>query len=130
MLPTCCCLPICRWLPTFLLLLQASVGLMLPTLMVWRAQLELARRHASGQRGQRRAREGGPHRPAQHDQSMAEAEAELASSEYGQVCLPVMQAAAGYGFAVIIGLAALLAFAAALMWQSKSAMGVRQCSVP
>lgn len=111
--------------------MQISVGLVLPTLVVWQAQMELARQYASGQLAQRRRWGGRGQRgasPPQHDDRAAQAE--LACSEYSTVCLPVLQSAAACGWAVILGLSALLTFVAAVVWQSKwaAAPGGQQCA--
>jgi hypothetical protein len=105
--------------------MQVSLGFMLPTLVVWQAQLEAAQQYASGQRGQRQLR--GSSSPPLHD--MRAAQAELACSEYTRVCLPVVQSAAEYGWSIIMGLLALLTFVAAVVWQSKwGAAAGQQCT--
>ena len=104
--------------------LQVSLGFLLPTLVVWQAQLEAAQQYASGQRGQRPLRGSSP--PLHH---MRAAQAELACSGYSRVCLPVVQSAAAYGWSIILGLAALLTFVAAVVWQSKwGSAGGQHCA--
>lgn len=85
--------------------LQASLGFVLPTLLVWRAQLGAARRYVGG-----RAHTDGV-------RGAEQAEAELRRSQYTWVCAPVLRAAHMWGWAVNTALAALLGFGAAVLWQ-------------
>lgn len=71
---------------------------MLPTLLVWRAQVSAARRHA-----------------ARHASTVAAAQ-ELAGSMYERLCAPVLQEVDYFGGAVVAApLAALAGYVAALL---------------
>lgn len=77
--------------------LQASLGLVLPTLLVWRAQLSAARRHAARHPG-------------------TAAEAELARSAYERLCAPVLEMADAFGGAAVpTVLGALAGYVASLL---------------
>ena len=85
--------------------LQCSLGLMLPTLLVWRAQLRAV--HALEQRRrQRRSRAAAP---------------ALQGSQYAWLCQPLLQGAEACGWLVPLAGAALVGFVAALVVQSRAA---------
>ena len=76
---------------------QASLGLVLPTLLVWREQLAAARRHAARHPG-------------------TAAEAELAGSAYERLCAPVLETADAFGGAAVpTVLGALAGYVASLL---------------
>lgn len=90
--------------------LQASLGLMLATLLVWQQQVREARRLAV--------------RKAQLSAAAAaEAEAELACSPYARICAPVLEAAGAFGtYAVPILGAVLASFIAAMIVQQQGGL--------
>jgi hypothetical protein len=84
---------------------------MLPTLLVWRAQLQAV--HALEQQQRERSRRTG--------QAGAAAPI-LQGSQYARLCLPVLQAAEVFGsWLVPLAGAALAGFVAALLVQSQAA---------
>lgn len=87
------------------------MGLVLPTLLVWRAQLQAA--HALEQRQQERSRRAGEAR---------EPAPTLEGSQYAWLCLPVLQAAEAFFGSWLVPLtgAALVGFVAALLVQSQA----------
>lgn len=89
---------------------QASLGLMLATLLVWQQQVREARRLAV--------------RKAQLSAAAAaEAEAELACSPYARICAPVLEAAGAFGtYAVPILGAVLASFIAAMIVQQQGGL--------
>ena len=90
--------------------LQCSLGLVLPTLLVWQAQLQAV--HALEQR--EHSRRGGEAR---------EPAATLDGSQYAWLCRPVLQAAEAFGgWLVPLAGAALVGFVAALLVQSQAVM--------
>jgi hypothetical protein len=82
-----------------------SLGLVLPTLVVWRAQLQAARGFVAEQR------DGGSRRCA---------EWRLQCSPYTRLCQPALEAADVFGWAGTTLLAALWSFLAAVTWQAMS----------
>lgn len=86
--------------------LQASLGFLVPTLYVWRAQLITALKHVEAQpQGWRRR----------------EAEDELHRSAYAWLCSPVVQAveAVPGGWTLASALAALASFCCGVVWHHR-----------
>lgn len=102
---------------------QISLGLVLPTLMLWRAQCQAAQQWVAEQqaREQPRARRRRLH-PGRQPPTVAEME--LAASQYATVAAPVLQAAQAFpgGWLVLPPVAAMLAWVAAVLTRTKWAV--------
>lgn len=103
---------------------QVSAGLVLPTLLVWRAQWQAAREWASEQQAreqpwqqprQRRRWASGSSLAAPRQTTVAEME--LAASQYATVAAPALQAADAFpgGWATVALAAGLLAWVAGVL---------------
>lgn len=96
--------------------LQASLGFVLPTLLVWRQQLRAARAHAQRQRQRQPLNAARAPGGLADGRELAAADAELARCEYARLCQPVLEAVDAYGgCAVPVAVAALAGFVAATL---------------
>lgn len=97
--------------------LQVSIGYALPTLLVWRAQLQAARKWAEEQ-GAREA----PRQPRRRPGELSTVvEMELASSQYATVCSPALQLARSFpgGTPTVVAVAGMFAWLAAVLLRAK-----------
>lgn len=100
---------------------QLSVGLVLPTLLVWSAQLNAAKEWAMRQQAttlQQQQRHGRARGPLTFDRAHpADKLAVVRHSQWGQVCDPVLQAAAACpgGWLVALPATAILGFVVAVV---------------
>ena len=113
---------------------QASLGLVLPTLIIWRALLAVARkrlvkeRHAHSLPHSREQQAGSPPhmphpplKPGRGVEASAPGHQQLDAMQY-KLCAWLLDTAGAYTWPVPVGLPGLVAFAAAVVWQSNGGM--------